>query len=123
MSLQMKLDEAQEALGLIGSPAAAAFERALCAIGDAMGEELARLLDCDAGSATQEGKAFAGLCFPLQPRYRDQPFPAGFDYFDDGGRDDWEEQAKAEDLPPMPDDVASRAQALRDLMKANGYDE
>lgn len=93
MSLQLRIDEIQHALALINHPAAAAFERAMCGLADAMAAELAIHFDMVAGEAEQAGTGFAFCCVPFQPSKAGQPFPDVLEQFDDGGREDWEEHA------------------------------
>jgi hypothetical protein len=103
MSLQLRIDELQEALANAGHPGADSFERALCGIADAMAVALGAHYGIDVGdNAEQHGKAFAGICVPFHPAWRGQPFPDDLEQFDDGGRDDWDAQASDEDLPPPP---------------------
>jgi hypothetical protein len=102
MSTQMKLDEMLEALQAIAPDKAGRFEAILCATGTEMASILAQHYDCEHGEATMEGVAFAGICAPFMPRYRDQPFPDGWEEFDDGGREEWEAAAGKAELPPMP---------------------
>lgn len=99
MSYQMKLDEMQEALSRAGHPQAEAFERALCAIGDAMADALAVQFDLCNGSTEQHGVGFAGICCPFNPSHRGQPLPDALADFDDA--DAWE--SDADDLPAAPE--------------------
>lgn len=101
MATQMKLDEMLEALQAIVPEKAERFEAILCATGTEMASILAQHHDCEHGEATMEGVAFAGICAPFMPRYRNQPFPEEWEMFDDGGREEWEEEARDADLPPM----------------------
>ena len=103
----MKLDEMQEALSNADHPLAEPFERALCAIGDAMAQALAAQFDIICGSTSQEGIGFAGICCPFNPRYRKQALPEAMECFDDV--EAWDSDDK--ELPKKPRKRASRASA------------
>lgn len=100
MSYQMKLDEMQEVLSNLEHPQADAFEQALCSIGNAMAAAIGATLDIEHGETTQEGRAFAGMCCPFHPRYRNQPLHEAMNYMD--AEEEWVEAAKDPELPPMP---------------------
>lgn len=99
MSVQLRIDEALEALQLVDPDSAARWEAILCAATTAIGAELARIHDCKAGEATMQGAAFCGICVPMSPKRPGQPFPEGWDHLDDGGREEWE--AEAEELAKL----------------------
>lgn len=102
MSMQMKLDEMLEALQALDTDKAERFDAILCATGTEMASIIAQHHDCDHGEATMEGVAFAGICAPFMPRYQNQPFPKGWEMFDDGGREEWEAYARSDGLPDGP---------------------
>ena len=95
MSVQLKADEALELLELADAQSAARWEVLLCAAVSAMGAELARIHDCEAGAATMQA-GFGGLCVPLNPKHPGQPLPDGWADFEfmRGEAEEWEAEAK-----------------------------
>lgn len=89
MSVQLRPDEALEALQAVDPESAARWEAILCAATTAIGAELARHHDCISGEATMDGIAFGGICVPMNPARADQPLPEGWEMFDDGAPDEW----------------------------------
>lgn len=67
MSVQLRPDEALEALQAVDAESAARWQAILCAATTAIGAELARHYDCISGDASMEGAAFGGLCVPMNP--------------------------------------------------------
>lgn len=102
MSVQLRPDEALEALQAVDPDSAARWEAILCAATTAIGAELARYYDCEAGEAEMMGAGFGGICVPMNPRRPDQPLPDGWEIFDDGAPGEWEAEcerlAEAEDV-------------------------
>lgn len=90
MSVQLRPDEALEALQAVDPESAERWEAILCAATTAIGAELARHFDCVSGVATMEGAAFGGICVPMNPARHDQPLPDGWDLLDGGARGEWE---------------------------------
>lgn len=90
MSVQLRPDEALEALQAVDPESAARWEAILCAATTAIGAELARHYGCVSGEATMEGVGFGGICVPMNPARSDQPLPEGWDAFDDGAPSEWE---------------------------------
>ncbi|MES2903303.1 MAG: hypothetical protein V4696_03880 [Pseudomonadota bacterium] len=119
MSLFLKLDEAQEALARLDHPQARAFEVALCAIGDGMAAALRERLECATGATTQQGKGFAGICLAVRPVFKGQPFPELLEDFDDGGREEWEEDS-ARLVTPWPGCAPIAWMPVTEAMLAEG---
>jgi hypothetical protein len=93
VSVQLRPDEALEALQAVDAESAARWEALLCAATSAIGAELARHHDCIAGEATMQA-GFGGLCVPMNPARPGQPFPDDWEHLDDGGRAEWEAEAE-----------------------------
>jgi hypothetical protein len=94
MSAILRIDEVLQLLETINPEMAHRCEAALSIIGDQMALEVAKAHDCTAGPMTMEGAAFGGMAAAFSPRTATSPFPEAFAQFDDGAREEWEEDAE-----------------------------
>ncbi len=105
MAYQLKLDEIIEALGNAEHPLADYLKSAVEALAQIAGEALAAHLGIECGSADCQESAFAGLCMPFWPKYRDQELPPAMSGFD--SEEEWDEAMA--DAPERPAPVAPLA--------------
>lgn len=75
MTKQLTLDEMLETLHALKHPTASDCQIALEAIGSAMARMIAHETRVDAGPATFQGTAFAGICASFRPSFPGQPCP------------------------------------------------
>ena len=94
MSVQLRPDEALEALSEVDWQSAERWRAILCAATSAMGAELAKHYGCESLEASCESVAFGGICVPILPGHENQPFPVELSKFDDGGAAEWADDCR-----------------------------